>query len=157
MSSVLSLAALQSIHSESRGVPWVALVTISHPDISTPHRFCMNTENVVSNGNTFIPTMMDVQLISQQGGEPTQVTLTLSAVDRTIMQSIEGLATPPTVTIEFVMTDDPDTIQISAPNLQMRAIRTNLLSITATLKGQSFLDESVPGVLMSRATTPGIF
>lgn len=157
----LSLAAYQELHKEDSGVAWYALITIKHPKLAQPLFLTTNTENVVSSvegsPNTYLATWIDVQIMSSEPERPAEALLRLDAVDQSIVAALELLDEPPTVDIRHVLSSDVETVVAQNLGLIMRGHSTDVQSLTAKLSGPDYLNETAPGVLMTKATTPGIF
>ena len=163
----LSLAALQSMSAEETGEVWLALVSFKHADIpetifgpAGALHFVMNNESITvpSRGNlVFHPLWMDVRIMSSEPDRQAEAVIRVDAVDQILFGALESLQTPPTVDIEYVLASDVDTVVTSNLNLTLQSAKWTLGSLEATLIGLDYLNELVPGVMMSRRNTPNLF
>lgn len=159
MSRTLSLAALTSVHSRSSAEQWLGLIRIIDPDPpnSVLLRFVVNDVQIISNGQVYLPFFVDIRLQDEVGDSVPQAELVVDAVDQTIVAALSGLTKGPVVDVEYVLASDPDTVLIQS--LGLRTVGYKLVSNTLTmqLEGPDYLNERIPGRLMTMAITPGLF
>lgn len=153
----LSVQAAIEAAKETSDQVWVALVTISHPDLPTPMRFVINTESVLSRGNTYLPAVADVVLLDSKPEEQAQTTIRLDAVDQTILDAIDGLEGPITIDLEFVLADFPDDVLVANLALQWVAETVNALSIEGRLQSAAYQDELVPWLRVTPDRFPAVY
>ena len=153
----LSLAALTSLAAQETGEVWLVFIDINHDDLPAPLRFVLDHSSHTYDGSAYLPTWFDVQLMSSEPETMSTAKLNIDAVDQTVLDALVGLQTPPTVDIRVLLASDLTNVLVSQEGLVLRQIDTDNLTLSATLEGPDFFNETVPGVLMNRANTPGIF
>ncbi len=97
--------ALFDIQTDRVGVD---LIEISANGIQ-PLYLCRNTEAIISRGNTYLPTGMEVSK-PEKGGENVNASLRISGVNRDHMALVQNLSPDAVVTVmnAFVFADEPD-------------------------------------------------
>jgi hypothetical protein len=90
--------------------PWIALLTLQHPDMNggTPVRLARNpTEDIVSNGETFSRSWFEIAIPSDDD-EPAKSQIAITNVNGEIGRVLEELTGPLDCTIQVVLASDPD-------------------------------------------------
>lgn len=140
----LSATAIAAAQATETGEVFAFLITIEHDTLSTPLRFTSNNAAIVSRGETYIPFPFDVSLVDEIPGELPQVTLTICAVDQSLVDDVRGFQEPPTVTVELVMASTPDVVEAGAYQLTWRSVKYNAFVIEGTLGPPDTLTSSFP-------------
>ena len=154
----LSIAALQSANASNTSTVWMYLIRIKDSSGNVLLRLAINNESVVSRGDTYLPLFVDVQVSERDGTQPARVTLTLDAVDRTVLAALATVTSRPRVDIELVVSDDFDTPIEELLDLELTNIRLDgMTTLTGQIQGPPYFRELVPGILMDPANTPAIF
>lgn len=151
----LSTAATQSLADQESEEVWLALLTLSHPDLGEPVRVVSNTEDIVSNGHTYTALPFVLEL-PDDGPDPGVARLRIDNVTREIVTLVRSIAAPPTVTIDLVLASQPDTIDTTITNLTLRDVRYNAAQVTGTLWFEDVATESVAEII-TPARFPGLF
>jgi len=129
----------------------VTLLTIAHPQLTQPIRMTSNTQSITSRGNTFMPFWFEVALPDQLSNEIPRITLALDAVDQSIIQALRAARGEPTVTIELVLASQPDTVEVSAQDLPMRAFSFTATSVECELAPPDALNVRYPAHSYTRS------
>jgi len=154
----LSSPARRSLHAQETGEVWLALLTISHPDIADgPIRVVDNTVDVVSRGDTYVAWPFDWTLPTDAEDVFPDVALTISNVDRRVTEAIDALETPPTMTFEVVLASSPDLVEMSLEDIELRSAKTTILTISGKAVFDPALNDNYPPDLITPATFPGVF
>lgn len=138
----------------------LALVTISHSSIlGGPLRFVQNLQNITSNGNVYQAFPFQITLPADGDDGPAKVTLTIDNIDRQIAQTIRSIApsSPPTVQVDLIVASQPDTVELSMPNMTLRNVTGDAFQI----EGDLIMDEEdlipFPEGLFTPQNFPGLF
>lgn len=151
----LSTAATQSLADEDTGEVWLVLLSLSHPDLGEPLRVVNNTEDIVSGGHTFYALPFDLEL-PDDGPEPGVARLRIDNVSREIVTLVRSIVAPPTVTIDVVLADQPDTSELTITHLTLREVRYSAAHVMGTLYFEDVATEAV-AELITPARFPGLF
>ena len=149
--------AQQQINSLSGSLPLI-LIELDHPDLEEPLRFASNTENVVSNSNTYTAASFDLSLPNQpEGGYPT-ASLTCANIPEFatsyIAETNGGAGS--TLRILQVLSSSPNTIQYDI-TLYCNEIHISRKTLTASLGFESLLSNPLTRYRYTPQKSPGIF
>ena len=153
----LSITARAALAAEDTDEVFVTLLTLDNADFASPVRVCSNSENVISNGNTFVPCPFDLALPDSPEEGPSTASLVIENVSREIIDEIRLTATPITVLIEIVLASSPNTIELALPNFLLRAIEANAETISGELLTDDTSNDAWPTDRMDPGRVPGIF
>lgn len=135
----------------------IVLLEFQEDGRSTVTRYALNTEDVVSGGNTYRRASVRVDLPST-GSDDTRATLTASNLDRTLGRVVDAARRRVTVRLMLVDSSDPDTVIIDTKNLiVMSTISGNSVQVTASLEPRMSLQEPVPFQRTTRKFFPGVW
>lgn len=147
----------EAINGQETGEVFIALLTIDHDDLATPIRICGDAQDTVSRGNVFTAFPFQLTLPGEPESGPPTMRIIIDNVERTLVETIRNISTPPEVTIEVVLASAPDTVELSWFNYEMTTVEYNAFTITATLSIRTFDTEPFPGVRYLPSTHPGLF
>lgn len=155
----VSLSALQEILKRSSAETWLFFVEFTHPSAPAALRFVQGSHvAVTSNGNVYLPTRFDIKLGAQDVDSSSRAQLAISAVDQTLLQTLQALDPSPTINFYCALATSPNTIQFQLTNMMIAYFDLiGLIAIQAELTGTNKLEEAYPGILMDRLNVPGIF
>lgn len=135
---------------------YVALVTIEHPAIDPPIRATTNSSNLISNGETFLASRINLSLPTDKAdGQNAQITV--ANVDRRIGLAAELMVTPAQVTFQVVNAEDPDTVEIDYPPLRLTSITANAMSVSGELTVPLNPQNAYPRTRATKTLTPAIY
>ena len=92
MPRAYSLTARRQLHTTASDDPPLVLLEITHPNLSTPVRVVGDTQDLVSNGVTFVAMGFRVRLPDEINGQQPRAELAVDNVGRELMQWIEQSA-----------------------------------------------------------------
>lgn len=154
----LSPGALQAMLASETGNVFIMLLTISHPTLAQPICVCSDAVPTVSNGVNYQPFPFQLGFPSDRADQIPQCSLTIDNVDRSIVTAIRNMGiVPPTLEIQLVTSETPDTVEAAIAPLTLRNITYDALTVTGTLSFEQILAEPFPGDLVTPATLPGVF
>lgn len=126
---------LDLLQADTADDPYLALLTIDHPDLPAevrPMRFVRDYVDLVSRGHTFQRFPFNFARPGQ--GESKQpARLVIDNVDQRIVRTLRALSTPPTLLVEFVIASHPDVIEEALPELKLYTVSGDRLAIEAAL------------------------
>ena len=157
MSRSLSAGAVAAIHAGQSSNGFLYLITITHASLGATLRYARNNADVVSRGNTFVAFPFDVALADERHDQAPELQLILDNVTREPLATLRALTTPPTVMLEVVSINAPDTVEISTPNVKLRNVRADARELTGTLSFEDLLEEPYPGYSFNPVDFPAAF
>lgn len=152
----LSSTAIASANAQQTDEVWLVLLTIAHASLATPIRVVNNNESIVSRGQTYQWFPFEIELPGEDVDSPSRARLRIDNVDRTIVNTIRSISTPPTVTLEVVLASAPDVVEVSFSGLSLREVDYDAMSVTGELVFESIFTEPVT-LTMTPARFPGLF
>lgn len=134
------------------------LLEITHPQLSVPVRVVRDTQDIVSNGNTFIAMSFDIQLPDDLAGRLPRAPIQIDNVGRELTSWIDESkgGRGAQVRVMQVMRDDPDTLEYDV-TMDLLRVSQNGAFVTGELGYEDTLN--APALLASYRpdNTPGIF
>jgi len=156
VSRTLSTTAVASQNAENTDQVWLTAVTIAHDSLAEPIRVVDNTENIISNGNIFVAWDFTLQLPGEDPDNPVSASISIGNIDPEIIKSLRAISSPPTVTIQILLGDSPDVIEIEFSGLILRNATYDANQITGELRFEELLTEPIATTL-TPAMFPGMF
>ena len=156
MSNQLSPALLAQLYAQESDVPFLMLVTLTHPSFPTI-RLVNNSEDIVSNGETFIAFPMRIRLPMDDGESTREVSIEFDNVSLALIDELRTVTSPIDVKIDMILSSNPDDIQISLDELKMRNVTYNKQVVSARLYLDSFLNVELTSERYSPKLYPGLF
>lgn len=157
MSNTISNDLKKEMYGQVSADPFLLLVTLSHPDFSSPIRLVNNTEDVVSRGETFIAFPMKISLPEDDGESIRDASITFDNVSGELIREMRKITTAIDATLETVLASDPNYVQIAYSDLKLNAINYNSRTILGKLKVDSFLNVNIPSETYTPTNFIGIF
>jgi len=147
-------------HAQETGEVLLALIIITHESIvDGPLRLVQDLQPLTSNGNVYTAFPLEVRLPADRDAGPAKVLLTIDNIDRSIAVALRSIppSSPPTVTIDLVIASQPDTIELSMPDLTLRTISGDALQIEGELRMDEEDLTEFPEGSFTPQVTPGLF
>lgn len=157
MSNELSNALKAQLYANESTDPFLQLVTLNHESFSTPIYLVDNSEEIVSNGNTFLPFPMKIILPQDDSEVDKQVRISFDNVSRFLVDELRSITTPIDVKIEMVLASNPDIVEVKLEELQLRNISMTLQQIEGTLVLDDFLRTELTSEKYTPTNFPGLF
>lgn len=136
---------------------WLVLLTIDHASLSDPIRVVNNTQNITSNGNSFVAFPFEITLPDNRDGAAPRAELSIDNVSREIGEAVRGMDSPASVKIEIIRADAPDTIEIEWPYFTLRNVIMNAQAVSGDLMFEDFVSEPYPAGKFVPSHFPGLF
>lgn len=156
MSNQLSPALLAQLYAQESDVPFLMLVTLTHPSFTTV-RLVNNSEDIVSNGQTFTAFPMKIRLPADDGETTREVAIDFDNVSRDLIDELRTVTTPIDVKIEMILSSNPNDVQVTLDELKMRNVTYNKSVVSARLYLDSFLNVELTSEKYSPKLYPGLF
>ena len=110
----LSAELRRQLFKQESEVPFLMLITVTHPSFGSTIRFVQNTEDIVSRGNTFLAFPVKITLSNDDGEREREVSIVFDNVSLALVEGLRSIHTPPDVTIEMILANDPDADRLAA-------------------------------------------
>ena len=161
MARTLSAAFRAQLFSPYRDKDWRILLTVDHPSFDDPFRFVSGDPNefatLTSNGNVFTTFPFELTLPSDDDNEP-QATLRLQNADDRIGSTILALPDEAvTITLQVVLREDPDTIEVEWLNMELIDTEVNAMMVQGRIVMRGLTAEPCPGRVLTSRISPVFF
>jgi hypothetical protein len=156
MSNSLTPQVLAQLFNQESNDPFLTLVTLSHAEFSTI-RLVNNTEDIVSNGNTFIAFPMRIVLPADDGEKAREITIEFDNVGLDLIDAIREVTSPIDVKLEMILASLPDDVQYSFEELKIQNLSYSKTRIAARLFLDSFLNTEITSERYTPTNYPGLF
>jgi hypothetical protein len=158
VSRSVSAAFWQAIAAERTSASFLLLLTIDHPSFGGPTRLVYNNVDITSRGNVYHKYNFKFEPHRENDDHTTaQATVTIEAIDRTVIQAMRSITTRPTVSVEIILASDPDTVEIGPFGYEVVSVSYDAEWIVANLEFVDVLNDKFPADAMTPDTTPGLF
>jgi hypothetical protein len=156
VSNSFSNALLAQLFAQESNDPFLMLLTISHSSFTTI-RLVNNTENIVSNGETFEAFPFKITLPPDDGESTREVAISFDNVSLELIDEIRTVTTPIDVKLDMILASNPDNIELSIEDLKMRSVSYNKYRVEAKLYMDSFLNVELTAEKYTPFNFPGLF
>ncbi len=133
------------------------LLTLATTELSDSIRVVLNTEHITSRGLLFVGFPFELILPPSSTDSEYVAQLTIDNVGREVAESIRLAREPVGATIEVVQLNNPDYVELTISNLELKNVRVSALSVTGDLVVNSFLTEPFPPDNFTPGSFPGVF
>jgi len=156
VSRTLSQAAVESANAQETGEAWLVLLTIDHDELAVPIRVANNHETITSGGDEYIGFPFEITLPGEDQDQPMKAQLRIDNVERTIVETLREIDSPPSVTARVVLASQPDTVEAEFVGMKLRSARYDANTVEGDLMFEDVLNEPVT-VTMTPGRFPGLF
>lgn len=153
----LSSATISALFASETDEVFLVLITITHDDLVETIRVTSDAVDTVSNGNTFYAYPFDIQLPSDEENSPPRASLVIDNVSREIADSLRSISTPASFKMEVIRAADPDTIEASWDNFELKKIHGDVFQIAGELTIEDVITEPFPGDSFTPSKFRGLF
>jgi len=163
-----SLNTLQDLYAQETGNWPIILLTLDHENLAEPLLVSSDpTERIgevegklvygtVSRGDSYICYPFGLMLPSDEDGGSYTTQLTIDNVDQSITDAIRDLTSPSTITMELVMGQDPDTVEMTMPDFRLTNVQWDNIQVAGDISLEMFLQELI-GPTYRPGSHPGLF
>ena len=144
MSRTLSSTFLSAVFAQETTQVFLCILDIIHADLDETIRVVNNTEDIVSNGNTYIGFPFSISLPADVENQLPAMSLSIDNVDRTIVNAVRTISSPPIVSLSVILASAPNTIEMGPIEMTLRQVDYDDKVVTGTLEPYNLLIESFP-------------
>jgi hypothetical protein len=154
----LSTAAKRAMFAQETGDVFLILLTINHPDFVQPIRVVNDAQGIQSRDNEYIAFPFHIVLPDDAEDSPPRATLTIDNVSREIIENIRRAGQSEiTVKIEIIRHSAPDTVEVSFPQMLLKNVKADSLTVSGDLEVEDLVREPFPAGVFDPAGFPGLF
>lgn len=157
MPRLVSQTFRSAVYAEETGEVLLQLLRLYHDDIvGGPLRFVNNTQDIISNGETYIGCPFEIFIPDDRDDILPEVRLAIDNVDRALTATIRSITTPVEAEMEVVVASKPDVIELGPYRFTVRLVTWNVHTVSGTLRFEDVLNERFPGGSFTRAGWPAL-
>jgi hypothetical protein len=123
----------------------------------TPIRLVNNTENVTSRTYVYTAFAFKQAVAKESIGTAPQGRAKFDNVSLEVLTTLQGLAIAPQVTVEVVLDNAPDVVELGPYFYRLREIDFDVLSFESTLRAEDLLTEPYPWARYLPWSHPGLY
>lgn len=157
MPRALSGKALSAVLAQETSEAFLMLATFTHVPSSESYRVVLNTENIVSRGNTYTATYFELNLPEESDRAPQGCTISIDNTGLDLVYVLRQITEPLKVTIELVLASQPDIVELSLVDLILREVTWDVSRVTGTLVSDDPLNQKFPAHIYEPRTFAGVF
>jgi hypothetical protein len=117
---------------------------IDHTDLAEAIRIVNNTENITSNGYEYIGFPFELTMQTDAEDQIPSVSISIDNVDRTIVEAIRTISSPPTVYLSVILASSPNVIERGPIELTLRQAEYDAMVVSGNLEPHDILSEPFP-------------
>jgi len=158
----ITAAARQAMYAQVTDDFPVVLVSFDHPETpglgEFPFRFASDSEDVVSNGDTYLAAVFSFQPPDQEPGKELVARIAVPGPSINFITAVRSLgAVAPKFEVKIVMASNPDQVLREWKNIVLRNFDANAVGFVAELHFSRLTETPFPGDRYSLSNFPGIF
>lgn len=157
MSRDLSNNLKQELFAQESGDPFLLLIEVSHPTDFATMYFAQNTEDVVSNGNTYKAFPVEIKLPDDTEESVPTIEMTFDNVSLELIDEFRQATSDVTFKLKGVLASLPDVVEIEYNELKLTNISYNATTLNATLAIDDLLSEGLTSEKYEPTFYAGIF
>jgi hypothetical protein len=147
---------ISAVNSAQTEEVFLVLLVIDHPQLTVPVRLVNNTEDIVSNGETYIGFPFDIRLFNEDDQTP-RAQIRVQNVDRRIGEVVRSLRSSASISVSVVLASDPDVIELDWIQAELRDVEGDAIAVTGRISGQDYTTEPWPFRRATSDLLPGLF
>jgi hypothetical protein len=157
MARTLSTLARQAVFAQETKEVFLLLLTLDQATLPDPIRVANNTRDIVSGGETFVGYPFAITLPDEREDSIPQMTLRIDNVNRSIVQALRSITSSPTIQLDVVLADSPDTLEASFVGFTLRRASYDAVIVEGALTLEDVLNQGFPKLAFTPSITPALF
>jgi hypothetical protein len=156
MSRAFSTAFKNAVFNPETDTVFLCLVEFNHPSFGTTYYFVANNEDIISNGQTYTAFSMLISLPSEENSSMPEAQIIVDNVDRRLIEFFSSISTPATLTMNIVLSSDPDTVELGPLEFELFNVRYDQNQLSASLSVVNYLEDEIGAYALSSDLFPGL-
>lgn len=158
--------AKQAMFAPQTDEAFIILITIEGEGLNDPIRVSSDptqllvnagVRGTVSRGDEYLYLPVEINLPQQDDTGVSRATLSIDNIDRRVVEAARRATKGLSVTIEIVLSSDPDVVEASLPDFSFESVRYNAFTVTGDISIEYFDLEPFPSFRFTPSLWPGIF
>jgi len=161
MARNISQSTREEITAPQSSIAFLTMLVIESTELASPLYFVENNVDVISsayNGSqTYIAANFKVNMPSQEESSTQETSLSISGVNRQIIEIVRTIIDPPNVRMFLIREDVPDDIELGPFVFKLRNVTYDVNSVTGSLLYEYTLRNNVSAMTITSRNFPGLF
>lgn len=157
MSRDISQSTREEITAPQSGVAFLTLVELSSVELPSTLYFVQNNVNITSNGQEYTAANFKVNIPSQEESTAQETSLTISGIDRVVIEAVRSVTEAVDFTMNIVREDTPDVTELGPFNFKLRGVAYDTYSVTGSLLYEYTLRNNISSMTITSQNFPGLF
>lgn len=157
MARNISQTAREALYASQTDEIFLYLLQISSDELTENLYFVQNNENITSNGNEHIAASFSLSLPVQEEGQVQDTSLSISGVNRQMIELIRSIQSPLDVEISIIRANDPDTLEAGPWDFKLRSVSYAQDTVSGSLLFETALRNNASTIKVTNQTFPGAF
>lgn len=166
MSRNVSSAFKQAAFSQETNTAFIMLVTISHDSFSDDIRLASDSyedlptagvRGVISRSEEYIYLPLAIVLSQEDDSGVARASISVDNINRDIIAAVRSATSAVSVTIEVVLSSDPDTVEVSVQDFRLERVEYDAFTVSGDLSVEYFDLEPFPSGRFTPSKFPGMF
>lgn len=136
---------------------FLPLAKIDSTELVSPVYLVSNNEDIVSNGITYLKCQFEFTPPAEVDGTPQNASISLDGVDRSIIEIIQSIENPLTITISVIEASSPDVVEFGAWEFTLRNVSFNASKVSGDLVFQTYLSDNIGTLKYNNINFPGLY
>ena len=148
------------LYAQETGYTFVHLLTVTmyrNNGTTQIYRFCDQYVDLISRGNLFEKASFRLNLGSDNSENIPTVSLEFDSGDRQIIRELRKNDRSPDITLEVVIGETPDIVEIGPVEYQLESFDFKDSSVSMRLTVEPVLNEPIPSLKWTPTSAPGLF
>jgi hypothetical protein len=116
-----------------------------------------NNVNITSGGSVYTAYPFEAVLPDDKEEKEPAAEIRIDNVDRSLMDEIRSIQSPPTITISVILASSPNTIEWGPLDMETRGVTYDAQTIIISLAYSAFTQEPFPYLTFDPVNFPGMF
>lgn len=152
-------AAKAEMFASQTGETYLALIDITSAAMSETLHFVDNTQNIASNGNTYIACRFKFQVPNAKVGNTSKASFSIQNIDRRAVEVVRTVPSksPLTITYRVIRVSAPDIAESGPITLTLRDVEWTDTSLSGTLYDDVDGGMAIPKHTFNPSDFPGLY
>lgn len=161
MARNISTSTRAGITAPQSALAFLTMLVIESDELSSPLYFVQNNVNVVSSAyggsHTYIAANFSAKVPSQEESKTQETSLSISGVNRQMLEIIRSINSPLQVRMFIVREDSPNTVELGPFLFKLRNITYDVNTVSGSLLHEYTLMNNISSMTITSRNFPGLF
>jgi len=161
MARTISASTRAEITAPQSSLAMLSMIVIESTELASPLYFVANNVDVTSaayNGShVYTASNFKVNMPSQEESSVQETSITLSGINREVIELVRTITNPPTVRTFLIREDTPDDVELGPFIFKLRNVTYDVNSVSGSLLFEYTLRNNISTITITSRNFPGLF